>query len=156
MPCKKIREEIDRWLDSAQPGAMPAPIRDHIQTCSDCHWFLKQWNAIEVGLISMRTQTPSISPSFAATLDARLDGVSRGSSILNWFRRLLPPRQARLALAGGSLALLALLGYLIGTGLMARLSPRAAANMAANSPLRRGEPEPPIPAQIQITPLSPR
>ena len=152
MSCKRIRHEMHRWLDSALPGAMPKPIRDHIRTCSDCHLLLKQWNAIEVGLVSMRTQTPAVSASFASGLDKRLEGVSQGSSILNALRRLAPPRQARLVLAGGTLALLALLFYMVGANLMARISPAASASMAANSQLRRTEPEPPIPAQIQITP----
>jgi hypothetical protein len=143
---------MHRWLDSALPGAMPKPIRDHIQTCSDCHLFLKQWNAIEVGLVSMRTQTPAVSASFASGLDQRLEGVSQGSAILAAFRRLAPPRQVRLVLAGGTLALLAILCYMVGANLIARISPAASANMAANNQFRRTEPEPPIPAQIQITP----
>src|SRR5947208_2091727 len=123
MSCKRIRQDMHRWLDAALPGAMPKPIRDHIQTCSDCHLFLKQWNAIEVGLVSMRTQTPFVSASFASGLDQRLEGISQGSVILNAFRRLAPPRQVRLVLAGGTLALLAILCYMVGANLIARISP---------------------------------
>lgn len=152
MNCRTIRAEIHRWMDSQEPGALPESVRAHIRDCASCHAFIKEWNAIEVGMVSMRSAAPVLSGGFTAALDARLSGVQQGSALTAWFRRLVPPRQARLALAGGSAALALWLTYLASTTVMTAMSRHGSTSMAASGEIRRTEPATPIPAQIQITP----
>jgi hypothetical protein len=152
MSCKSIRAQIHDWMDLPSPGAMPDPIRDHIRDCPECHAFIKRWNAVEVGLVSMRNQAPALSTGFESALDSRLDATRQSPAAWSWVRRLVPPRQAKLALAGGSAALLVWLCYMVGAAVMASLSPRGAAGIAGSAEQRHVEPAPPIPAQIQHTP----
>jgi hypothetical protein len=150
--CKSIRRQIHAWMDDSAAVSIPAPVADHIRHCSDCHLFIKQWNAVEVGMVSMRGQTSALSPSFAMVLNSRLDSASQNSSVVSWFRRIAPPRQAKLALMGGSAALLALLCCVLGAALLRSLDSRSAANIASSSHSQPTEPATPIPAQIPLAP----
>ena len=150
--CTSIRKQIHNWMDAASPSPMPEAVREHIRHCSDCHLFIKQWNAVEVGLVSLRTQAPTLSPSFATGLESRLSTARQDSVIGCWFRRLLPPRQVKLALVTGSVAVAGLLCYLAGSAIVSGLSHRSGASLASSGQLRSTEPATPIPAQIQLAP----
>lgn len=150
--CRTIRKQIHRWMDAPSPATMPETIRDHVGDCADCRSFIKEWNAIEVGLVSIRDHAPSLTAGFASSLDARLSSVRQGSRALWWFRGIAPRRQARFALVAGSAAILAWLCYALSATMMANLSPKGGAGIASSAPSRRPDADTPIPAQIQITP----
>ena len=131
---------------------MPDGVKDHIKDCSTCREFIKQWNSIEVGLVSMREQTPVMSSGFTSMLNARLETVKPGSPILYRFRSLIPPRQARMALIGASAALLVWLCYAVTTAVITNYSNNPSNLASRNSHLRQPGTQPPIPAEI--TPLN--
>ncbi len=152
MRCDSTVKQIQSWFDTPGAAPMPDTVRDHIRDCSSCRAFIKQWNSIEVGLVSMREQSPLLSSSFNAALNTRLQTVKRGPAILYWFRGLIPPRQARLALAGSSAALLVWLCYLLGGAVMGSFSGR---NGSPNIASRGGHPHQPgastpVPADILL------
>jgi predicted anti-sigma-YlaC factor YlaD len=89
---------------------MPEEIREHIHDCSDCRSFIKRWNAVEAGLMSMRGAAPQLSPDFSHSLHARL----RAGQVKR--ERMRVPVKWTFAVAGASsLAVLVLLVlYLVG------------------------------------------
>ena len=151
LACTTIRKQIHDWMDAASPSPMPETVREHIRHCTDCHLFIREWNAVEVGLVSMRNQIPTLSPSFETGLDTRLPGARQDSALGAWFRRLLPARQVKFAMVTGSVAIMALLCYLAGSAIITTLSHRTGTSLASSNSLRSTEPAPPIPAQIQLT-----
>jgi predicted anti-sigma-YlaC factor YlaD len=110
MRCDRSRARIQDWLDEPGAPAMPAEIREHIRDCTDCRSFIKRWNTIEAGLMTMREQAPRLSPDFGHSLQARLHAgpVRR--------ERVRTPVKWSFAIAGASSAavLILLTLYLLG------------------------------------------
>jgi hypothetical protein len=149
MRCDVTVEQIQNWFDTPGSAPMPDGVKAHIKDCSTCREFIKQWNSIEVGLVSMRDQTPGMSSGFTSALSARLETVKPGSPLLYRFRSLIPPRQARMALITGSAALLVWLCYAIASAVITNYSSNPS-NMASHNRLRQPGTQPPIPADIPV------
>lgn len=76
MGCKPYRARLHEWLDTPSPASLPPELADHVRSCEDCRVLVKRWNAIEVQMLAMRTETPQISPDFRESLAARLQTPS--------------------------------------------------------------------------------
>jgi hypothetical protein len=105
MQCNVIRERIQEWFD-VPSAAMPADVRVHVKECADCRDFIKRWNAIEVGLVSIRdgsSQTPELSAAFASSLQSRLNDPRPRFRL----QFSLPPLAWRMTVVGAAILLLA-------------------------------------------------
>jgi predicted anti-sigma-YlaC factor YlaD len=72
MVCANIREQLHHWFDESASGAMPTAAAEHVRDCHDCRNFIRQWNAIELRLQSVRSEPVTLSPDFTRTLNTRL------------------------------------------------------------------------------------
>lgn len=75
MSCTNYKEIIQDWMDTPGSPSMPMELRDHLLTCTDCTQWIRRWNSIEIGLSSMRSETPP--PSFTFRSDIK-DAVEAG------------------------------------------------------------------------------
>jgi predicted anti-sigma-YlaC factor YlaD len=129
---------------------MPDVLRDHIHLCEDCRLFIQQWNAIELGLQSLKKQTPSISRDLRVAIHSRIQFERALSSHLQW-------KRWQIALAGLSAAglLLACLYHILCTaGVMTHLR-SAGPSLAATPPPPPSHAPRPQGSPAQISPPLP-
>jgi hypothetical protein len=109
---------------------MPEEIREHVRDCAGCRAFIREWNSIEAGLQSLRSQTPALPADFHDRLDDRLRGVRPVSPAV----RCLPALRFAAAGALATAALAALALYAGSTRGPAGAPPDALASGRAASP----------------------
>jgi predicted anti-sigma-YlaC factor YlaD len=73
MGCKPYRARLHDWLDTPSPASLPPELAEHVRACEYCRVLVKRWNAIEVQMLTMRNESPQISPDFRESLAARLE-----------------------------------------------------------------------------------
>ena len=125
MGCKPYRTRLHDWLDTPSPASLPPELAEHVRVCEDCRLLVKRWNAIEVQMLAMRTESPQISPDFRESLAVRLDAPSPR------FRFRMPYIDRRYAMAFASAIILIVV---IAVSLVFRPSGHSNPNALAGKP----------------------
>jgi hypothetical protein len=66
-------DEMRRWLEDGESGQMPAPAREHLESCAACQADDRDWSLVRTGFRALsREPVPNASTGFAARLKRRL------------------------------------------------------------------------------------
>lgn len=110
MRCNSCREQLHNWFDSQGSAQMPPDVQEHVRDCSDCRAVIRSWNAVDLGMQSLKDHTSaSLSSDFSLALRARLAHEEAGRRVRTpflWFPALPRLQYARVAMA--ALAIIAL------------------------------------------------
>ncbi len=56
--CRRVRRQIDDWLDQRSVAQLPDVVGEHMRTCEPCRRYVAQWHALELQLRSLRSVWP--------------------------------------------------------------------------------------------------
>lgn len=146
MHCHKARALIQDWFDQLGATPMPDAIRDHVHLCEDCRLFIKQWNAIELGLQALKEQTPTVSRDLRMGIRSRIQFERKLAGQTRW-------KRWQFALAGLSAAVLlfVLLYHILSMARVTQVHSHSGGPSIASTPPsptpRKPEPQN-VPAQI--------
>lgn len=150
MRCAISREKLQDWFDQPGTPGLPPDLASHVRECTDCRGYVKRWNAIELGLQSMRLDSSQPSVDIAAAVRARIQSPMQRSE--RWLT--FPARRLALVGATAAAAMAAVALALWGARLFAPASHTTASTLAIMRPAAPAHTPGPAPGLPSDLPLA--